>query len=508
MNLVASLRRSALINPRGLAIRQGSLKQSWPEFVERIALIAGRLRARGVNRDTHVAVLGLNSPETLETMLAVWWAGGVLVPLNTRLAWDEYEFILTHSQTRLLITDTQFESIGERAQHNVGELQTLSMADSQQDLMQASAVEAAQFSGQDLAALFYTGGTTGMPKGVMLAHQSFVVAALNMQRDLDVTANCVYLNSSPLFHLAGFITSMSMLLGGACQSFLDRFTPESFFQRLREDEVTHIMLVPTTISALLDSPARDGRALAAIRSLAYGAAPIVPSLLERVLAALPNSRLTQFYGMTEVCGASTRLPPYRHVLEGNYKGKLNSVGQPLETFEFMIARADGCPCAVDEPGEVLMRGPAVMLGYWQAPDQTSQAFCDGWLRSGDVGRMDEDGFLYLVDRLKDMIISGGENVYSVEVEAALLQNPAIASSAVIGVPDEKWGERVHAVVVLRVGATLNSEDVMNHCRTLIAGYKCPRSVEFVDALPLSAVGKVLKTEIRKSHRHAQSAQIV
>lgn len=500
MTMTASIRRAAIVNPKGLAIANGDDKRTWPEFAHRVAAMASGLREQGLQPGQHVATLFLNSSAYLEVMMAVWWAGGVLVPINTRLAWEEIRFILEHADTSLFVTDDSFAETAQRAKASIPGLKAVICVDeaTRSQLVTHVPMESVEPVLTSMAGIFYTGGTTGTPKGVVLTHQNFLVTALNQERELRMEAGSVYLHTSPMFHLAGFGTMLGMILAGGAHSFVDRFSPETFYERLRSDGVTHAMLVPSMLTMVLDSAVRDDALLKQIRAIAYGAAPISQALLSRVLDAFPNVRLTQFYGMTEVCGASTRLAPERHVLNGPLSGKLGSVGQALETFEVRIARPDGGTCMPGETGEVQMRGPAVMVGYWKAPDKTAETLIDGWLRSGDVGRMDEDGFIYLVDRLKDMIISGGENVYSVEVENALSQHPAVASCAVIGVTDEKWGERVHAVIVKRPGVEVGTDDLVAHCRTLIAGYKCPRSFDFREALPVSGVGKVLKAELRKS----------
>lgn len=499
MSMVSALRRAAEVNPRGLAIVQGDEQHGWPDYVERVARIAGGLRARGLQPGQHVAMMFLNAPAFLETILATWWAGGVVVPINTRLAWEEVRYILENSEAPMFVTDETFAQLAGLAGQHVASVRDAFVLDptTRGQLAANDPLTASDPAAADLAGVFYTGGTTGRPKGVMLTHGAFVLAGLTQERELSMDERSVYLHTSPLFHLAGFVTSMGMIMAAGAQTFLDRFTPEAFYEQAARHGVTHIMMVPSMLAMVLDSPARDDEVLSAVRAIAYGAAPINPALLQRVRDGFGQARLTQFYGMTEACGASTRLRPERHVLDGPLAGKIRSVGQTLATFEIRIVGPDGTDCPTGQEGEILMRGPMIMSGYWKAPELTAVTLVDGWLHSGDVGRRDEDGFITVVDRIKDMIISGGENIYSAEVEQALSQHPDVADCAVVGVPDPLWGERVHAVVVRRPGTSVTPEDLLAHCRTLIAGYKCPRSVEFRDALPLSAVGKILKTALRE-----------
>ena len=498
MTMISTLRRAVEINPRGLAIVQGDERHTWPEFVDRIARIAGGLQSRGVRPGQPVAMIFLNSSAFLETFLATWWSGALVVPINTRMAWAEVRYCLENSEAPLLITDENFVEFAERARAEVPTATDILVLDAEARAALAAhdPIEPLEPTDEDLAGIFYTGGTTGPPKGVMLTHRAFVLAGITQERENGVDETAVYVHTSPLFHLAGLVTCMGMLTGAGTQTFVDRFTPEAFYAAAARHGVTHIMMVPSMLAMVLDSPARDDAVLQHIRRISYGAAPISAPLLHRVRESFPNAGLVQYYGMTEACGASTRLRPERHVLDGPYAGKLTTVGTTMATFEIRIVGKDGTDCPPGEPGEILMRGPMVMRGYWKDPEHTASALVDGWLHSGDVGRRDEDGFITIVDRIKDMIISGGENIFSAEVEQALGSHPEVADCAVVGVPDPLWGERVHAVVVRRPGSTLTPDEVVAHCRTLIAGYKCPRSVQFRDVLPLSAVGKVLKTALR------------
>ena len=499
MSLTSAARRAALIHPHGIATVQRGERVTWRELERRVACLAGGLHARGVEPGQRVAILATNSPHYYEAVLAVWWAGGILVPLNTRLAPDEITYILQHAQVRLLLVDEAMEDLARRCTLGPDVQCAVLTPETYRGLLAAEAIPDAAPAIESLAGIFYTGGTTGLPKGVELSHRNVTFAAMAMLRDLHFDEHSVYLHAAPMFHLADFGIGMGATLAAGGHSFLARFTPEDFYQRLREESVTHLQLVPTMIASVLDAPCRDDALLARIRRISYGAAPISKALLERTLQAFPNASIHQFYGMTEVCGASVMLGPERHVLKGPMAGKLTAAGRVLPGFELRIADERGASLPAGQVGEIQMKGPAVMQGYWQAPEQTREAFVDGWLRSGDAGYLDEDGFVYVVDRLKDMIISGGENIYCSEVENALSHHPAVQASAAVGIPDEQWGERVHAVIVLRPGAAATAEELDAYCRKQIAGYKVPRSYEFTDALPLSGVGKVQKKVLRDQY---------
>ena len=280
---------------------------------------------------------------------------------------------------------------------------------------------------------------------------------------------------------------------------LPSFTPAGVLQAIQQHRITSALLVPTAVQATVDHPDVAKFDLSSLEVLAYGGSPISEAVIERTLRALSGVALLQVYGMTELSPAATILRPELHTSEGRALGKVRSGGRPTYCMEVRIVDPNDNEVPRGQVGEIAVRSPAVMLGYWDKPEATRQALRNGWMHTGNVGRMDEDGFVFVVDRLKDMIVTGGENVYSAEVEQALAQHPAVAACAVIGVPDAQWGERVHAVVVLKPGAAATIEAIREHCKSKIAGYKCPRSVEFMAALPLSGAGKVLKTRLREAH---------
>jgi acyl-CoA synthetase (AMP-forming)/AMP-acid ligase II len=276
------------------------------------------------------------------------------------------------------------------------------------------------------------------------------------------------------------------------------FTPEGVLNAIERDHVTSLLLVPTMIQMLVDHPAmREPRDLSSLKNITYGASPISEAVLNRAMEAFPGVGFVQAYGMTELSPIATLNPAYFHTAEGRKHGKLRSAGRAAVCMEVRVVDADDKEVPRGTVGEVAVRGPNVMQGYWNKPEQTAAALRDGWMHTGDGAYMDDDGFIFVVDRLKDMIISGGENVYSAEVENAINQHPAVAACAVIGIPSEEWGEAVHAALVLKPGQAIKPEELIAHCKTLIANYKCPRSVAILDALPLSGAGKVLKTKLRE-----------
>ncbi|MFF0815174.1 class I adenylate-forming enzyme family protein [Rhodococcus sp. NPDC003318] len=499
MSITAAVRRAASLAGSNPAYRDGDTWVTWQGSVTRISALAAALRERGVQPGSRVATLAGNAPRHLEVLYAIWWAGGVIVPINTRLAVDEIRYMLDHSGTALIVTDGDSRGSGEAAvRAAAGDPVLVDYDDAAlwSEMIATQPIPDAYPAEDATAGIFYTGGTTGTPKGVELTHTNFLFAAMGTHREVRLDSDSVYQHSAPLFHMADFCLGNGVTLAAGTHSFLPKFSPQNFYEGMRADGVTHICLVPTMLASVLDAPTRDEELLSRVRSITYGAAPIATALLERVVATFPNASLQQFYGMTESCGASTVLPP-----ESHHTGspQLDSAGRPFLGCEIRVVDGNLDDVPHGTSGEILMRGPNVMRGYWHDPDRTAEVLADGgWLRSGDIGVLGDDGFLSVVDRLKDMIVTGGENVYSGEVEGALATHPDVAQCAVVGVPDDLWGERVHAVVVLRPGATAAAGELEAHLRERIAGYKVPKSFELERSeLPVTAVGKIRKNVLRE-----------
>ena len=518
MYLTQSLHRAVQQHPERAAVRFGVREYSYREFGERVARLAGALQNLGLRDGGRVAMLALNSFRYLEYQMAVPWAGGVLNPCNIRWSPSEIAYSLNQSGSTLLLVDDIFVPMVQQLRREASLACHViycgdgpvpeGMQGYEQILAQASPVPDAVRRGEDLAGIFYTGGTTGFPKGVMLSHNNLCSSGLANVAEGLVTSGGVYLHAAPMFHLADLGMGIAQWLQGNTHAILPSFDPEAVLDALSRYAVTDVMLVPTMIQMMVDHPAAQTRRdLSALRNLIYGASPISEAVLDRAMAALPGVSFVQAYGMTELSPVATINPACNHTQEGRKLGKLRSAGRASYGVEVRIVDADGAEVPRGTVGEVVVRGANVMQGYWKHPEQTATALRDGWLFTGDGAWMDEDGYIYIADRLKDMIISGGENVYSAEVENALAQHPAVAMCAVIGVPDARWGEAVHAVVVTKPGHGVAAESLISHCRSLIAGYKCPRSIEWRDALPMSGAGKVLKTSLRKSYWQNRSRQV-
>jgi len=488
---------------------------SWREMLDQAARIAGGLRALGVGEGDRVAILSANSDLYMALYLAVPWAGGVLTPLNARWSVAENTYAIDDSMPSVILAaPSHIAAIASICEGRLGGPKLVSLDAVQRDgwltlpqLMSHGAIEDSGRGGEDLLAIFYTGGTTGKSKGVMLSHAGFVGNCMAM-RGLGICPDdCRMLVVAPLFHLAAAAALTMAMLAGGTAVIAPAFDPNRTLDLIEDEGVTDALLVPTMIQMVLDGQGFDPAKLAGLDTVLYGASPMPEATIDRVMAAAPHLNFFQAYGMTEVSCTATVLGPEFHKGAHRDAGRHRGAGRPISTAELIVADEEGRPVPQGQVGEILVRGKGVMLGYWNQPELTSEALRDGWMHTGDGGRIDDHGVLYVVDRLKDMIVSGGENVYSAEVESAISLHPDVVQCAVIGVPDERWGERVHAIIVARQGSDVADRTIIDHCRALIAGYKCPRSVEFKSALPLSAAGKVLKAELREPYWKGRSRNV-
>jgi long-chain acyl-CoA synthetase len=507
MNVTHGLRRVLQINPRGVSTICGERRRNWRETGERVARLASGLRGLGGAPGERIAILSLNSDRYLEVYLATAWAGAVVVPLNIRWSAAENEDALRDCRAKILLFDKTFAPIARALAAALPDLVLVYADDGEpperalayEELLARSApIPDAMRQGADLAGVFYTGGTTGRSKGVMLSHANLMANAFNSLADRPVAGEAIYLHAAPMFHLANAGAMYTVMLRGGANAMIPFFTPDGALAIIEKARVTDTVLVPTMIQMLVDHPKFGAYDVSSLARVTYGASPISEALLRRAMAALPNSQFMQGYGMTELSPAATFLGWDQHTGEGLAKGRLRSAGRAAYGCEVRIVDPVDQPVAPGIVGEIVVRGDNVMMGYWERPEETAKAIVEGWMHTGDSGYMDEDGYVYIVDRLKDMIVTGGENVYSIEVENALAQHPAVAQCAVFGIPDEEWGEQVHAAVTLRNGAEATPEELIDFARARIAHYKAPRSVEVrAEPLPLSGAGKILKRELRK-----------
>ena len=506
MRLTQGLCRAVAVKPDGVATIDGDRVRTWRQVGDRVARFAAALTALGVAPGDRVAVLSQNCDRFLEVYFAVFWAGAVIVPLNTRLTPAEILFQIDDAGAGLVLFSEEFAGVvealrlnGERRRLFIGLDGGAAPADRDYEALIAGHAPAAETlrASEDLAGIFYTGGTTGLPKGVMLRHASLAAMAVNLIMHLQVDGGCVNLHSAPMFHLADIGIFMTTMVAGT-HVFVRRLDEAVMLELIERHRVTHLFTVPAMIDRLARHPDVAAADLSSLKVMGYGGAPMPTGVYDLARGRFPHVDFVQGFGMTEM-GAHTFLGAEHHRPGADPEKRL-SAGQPCYGYELKIIGEDGAERPRRQIGEIVGRGDNVIAGYWNRPEETAERLKDGWMHSQDVGFMDEEGFLYITDRMKDMIITGGENVYSIEVENAISKHPAVAECAVIGVPDERWGERVHAVVVVGEGDGLTLEALEAFCRERLAGYKRPRSLEVRQApLPRSAAGKVLKTELRAPH---------
>lgn len=508
MYLTQPLHRAVQQYPDRIAVRWGDKSRTYGEFVDRVARFAGALQELGVQEGDRVAMLSLNSERYLEYQMAVPWAGAVLNPCNIRWSPAEILYSLEDSGSIVLLVDDAFtgmvpqfrrESTTLREFIYCGDGETPEGMRSYEALVaQSQPVPDALRRGDDLAGIFYTGGTTGFPKGVMLSHTNLCISGLAVHAEGMGHPGSTYLHAAPMFHLADMGVAYPHWIEGNTHSVIPMFDPASVLDTIEQHRVTNLCLVPTMIQMMLDHPSMGPqRDLSSLRTVFYGASSVPDALLLRARNAIPHAEVFQAFGMTELAPVGTVLPSFYLSEAGRKHGKLGCSGRATYCTEVKIVDGEGHEVPRGTVGETIVRGPNVMQGYWNKPDLTAAALRDGWMYTGDGARMDDEGFITVVDRLKDMIVTGGENVFSAEVENALAKHPGVTASAVIAIPSKQWGEAVHAVVVRRTGHEVSADELIAHCKSLIAGYKSPRSIEFVDALPISGAGKILKRKLRE-----------
>lgn len=501
MYLTQGLHRSVQRHPQDTALihwNEGTQRRwTFAQLADEVARQAGALRASGIAPGDRVALLAVNSDQMIQAILACWWLGAVACPLNTRWSQLELDYALRDSEAALVLHDEALAAPPCQAP-------AVSLDELHKRAATSAALADTRTGSDQLAALLYTGGTTGPAKGVMLSHANFWSASMTRGAELNNPPESLSLLVAPLFHVAGLGRMIGQLIVGGRWVTMAQFRIPGVLAAISSLGINDTIVVPSMLQALLDAPEFDAASLQCLQRIAFGAAPMPPDLLDRALAAWPQAEFFQAYGLTETAGAVCINMPANHLPQSRARGLFNSVGRAGLGAEILITDESGQELPRGQVGEIRVRGPMVMQGYWKKPEATAAAFAEGWFRTGDAGRMQDDGHLFIVDRLKDMIITGGENVYCSEVETVLRSHPGVEQVAIIGVPDPKWGEAVHAVVVMRGGASAAHEalsaELRAHCLTRLGGYKCPRSFSFVDALPMSAAGKILKNVLRDQQK--------
>lgn len=501
------------------AVVDGTYEATYEAHAERVFKLCHALKHQlGIGVGDRFAVLAVTSHEYLELYHAAFLGAGIINPLNLRLAGKELDYIVGDSGAEVVFVDKHFAEAFAAAMAGADHAGTIRRVvfigdgEGPHDVRYDDLIAAAdpqipiEPEENDPVVLMYTGGTTGLPKGVLVSQRAEMLNCYHCAIVLRVfDEDDVSLLQTPIFHAASMVTLLSGAFSGGSIVLMPMFDPGAVIGLIEKYKVTTTTMVPTMIGMMLNHPEFSPARLESLRTLVYGASPMPAALLDKLLALLPDLQIGQGYGMTESSSVLTYLPSKQH-FAGN--PRLRSVGRAVTGVELSIQDDEGNILPTGENGEVCAKAGNYMTEYWNQPEATAEAFRDGWYHTGDAGYLDEDGYLFLVDRIKDMIVTGGENVYCVEVENAISTHPAVSQVAVIGIPSEQWGEAVHAIVIVEQGAEVTAGDIINHARQSIAGYKVPKSVAFrSEPLPLSGALKVLKRELREPYWQGHEKRI-
>lgn len=499
------LARNARIHPRRAALVADGQEVTYAGLAARVGARAGFLRAQGVGRGERVAILAHSTPLYIEMLFAVTGVGGTLVPLNHLLVARELEAILRNADPRLLLFEAEFRDVVDAIRPALPGISRFATLDRKLDgyafageTAGAHEVRGSPASGDDIALIIYAGGTSGQPKGAMLSHRNLLFAAASAAIELSLTRNDVYLSCTPLPFIAGTGRLIRFLLVGATIVLQPEFDPGETLAAIARMRVTHVLLTPTMIGRILDHPKAGSYDIGTLKLVIYGGASIPIDLLKRAIRFF-GCRMIQTYGQIEASGVLTFLRPEDHCLDGSAPDlrKLMSVGQEAIGVEVRVVDEVGRPISSGQVGELIARGPTVFAGYFRDPSLTAETIRDGWLRTGDVASVDPEGYIYVVDRKRDTLMTAGISVSPKEIENVIAEHPAVREVAVIPRPDYALGEIPVAIVALREGASAGAAEILSHCRRNMAPFKVPAAVEFLPSLPRNSQGKVLKARLRE-----------
>ena len=504
------LKHWAVDRPDRLALQEEDRRYSYAELEDRTAKVASALIAAGLQKGDRIAWIGKNSDLYFTLFFGAARAGVVMVPIGWRLAPAEWSYILTDTQAKILFTGAGFDSVGGALENqNAASMRIVSESEAR-SMIESAARTNFDVAGPDDAVLqLYTSGTTGNPKGAVLSNRNlFALRKQSEGADHAYTQwddDEVVLIAMPCAHIGGTGLGIMALATGLPGLVLAEFAPDGVFDAIEHGGATRLFLVPAALQMMVNHPRCASVDYGNLKYILYGAAPIPLELLRQCMAMF-DTQFIQVYGMTETTGTICMLPPEDHDPDGNVR--MRSAGRPLPGVELRIVDGAGQDLPIGEVGELWTRSSNNMIGYWNLPDATKSTVAEGgWVRTGDAGYLDEDGYLYIHDRVKDMIITGGENVYPAEVESAIYGHPDVMEVAVIGVPDEKWGESVKAICVPKAGANIDPESVISWARDRIAGFKAPKSVDVIPALPRNASGKILRKDLRAPYWEGRDRQV-
>ena len=514
MNTTELLNITAMIVPDRHAIVFDDRRMTFGELADRVSRLANGLADLGVGAGDRVAVMQVNCNEHIESYFATAKLDAIFVPINFRARSEELSFMLNDSGVKAIILGQRYQDMVRQVKPELTTLEhqiTLEApADdfvSYEDLI-ANSSDEERFpaaDGDDVTIIMFTAGTTGTPKGVMLSHNSFSSYILANVEPVDMEVAEKNILTVPLHHIAGVQAVMAAIYGGRTLVLQRQFDEEGWMKLVQEEQVNRAMMVPTMLKRLMDQPSFGSYDLSSLRVITYGAAPMPLEVIKKAIVEFPDTRFINAFGQTETASTITMLPPDAHeIREGDpdYDQKmkrLGSIGKPLPDVEVRIVDEDGHDVALGENGEIVARGERLMKGYWNREEATRETLRGGWLYTGDLGYWDDEGFIFLSGRAKDFLKRGGEMIAPEEVEQIIMSHPAVDEAAIIGVPDIEWGERVRAIVVRKPGMELTMEEVVEHCRPRMAGFKRPEDVIFIEELPRNPMGKVLKRVLREEY---------
>ena len=506
---------NAICPDRVMMVFEGK-RWTFSQTNECVNRLANALMKLGIEKGDRVGVLQVNCNEYIEAYFATAKLGAIFVPLNFRAKADELSFMISNAEAKLLFLGARYLEMVDGMLPNLQTVKECIMLDDRSDgklhygdLIDSSSSEdvLGEIEDDDITILMYTAGTTGRPKGVPLTHNRFVSYVLNNVEPASPEIEERNLLTVPLYHVAGCQAMMAAVYGGRTLVLMRQFEVKEWMKTVQQERATRAMLVPTMLKWIIDDPEFKMFDLSSLKVITYGAAPMPFDVINKAIKEMPWVKFINAFGQTETASTITALGPEDHVIDGTEEERekklrrlTSSIGRPLPDVELKIVDEEGNPLKTGEVGEILAKGPRIMSGYWRDEEKTAQTLtADGWLRTGDVGWMDEEGYIYLAGRGDDMIIRGGENISPEEVEDVLHSHPKIDEAAVIGVPDPEWGQQPMAVVVLKKGETAIPEEIIEYCRSKLAGFKRPRSVVFIDSLPRNPMGKVLRKKLREQY---------
>ncbi len=501
------LRTNAKYLPNKEVIIDGALRITNAELYEKSNRLANALINLGIQKGSRVAMMERNCHQYIELFFAAAKIGAILIPVNWRLKGKELSYIINDAEIQALIFGEEFTDVVSSVQSQLESVQHYIVIGNAREgfktydsLLQQSSDEAPgiKVEEDDVLVHMYTSGTTGVPKGVLLTHKNILNTFRDQYQSMGLTRDDIAMQCGAFFHAPLFTAVMYTLV--ASTVVIREFSAERVLQLIQDEKVTRVFLIPTMISFILQHPNREAYDINSLKRVMFGGMPISTTLLKEAKAFFRCNEFQQFYAQTEASSIATLLPE-DHILEGppEKTARLHSAGRPEISCEFMLVDENDHEVPIGEVGEIVVRCDSVMKGYWKHPTETARVSRNGWHHTGDLARVDSEGYIFIVDRSSDMIISGGENIYPKEIEEILNAHPSVQMAAVIGVPDKAWGESVKAILVLKTGAKCTEQEIISYCKERLAGFKKPKTVEFVDSLPLSPAGKVLKKILQEPH---------